>query len=81
MQYLTVSVFPSDQKQVTVSGHARQLINQAEPLSPLLVVGNRFTLEAAALLRNHAQYFYCLDNSFWTDTTFENIKISIAKKR
>ncbi len=73
-------VFPSTRDKVVTSGHISAFMTKITILKPLLVVGGFFTLEAAKVLRQKVDYFYCIDEGFWTDQSYNEIRVSISKR-
>ncbi len=55
-------------------------MTKIENLRPLVVLGGYFTLEAAKALREKVDYFYCIDEGFWTDESYNDIRVSISKR-
>jgi hypothetical protein len=73
-------VFPSIRDKVVTSGHISAFMTKIENLRPLVVLGGYFTLEAAKALREKVDYFYCIDEGFWTDESYNDIRVSISKR-
>ncbi len=70
----TVALFPSETRKITTSRQLQQLLDHLEELQPLVIIGLRFTEEAAELARQSTPYFFCKDDSFWTDKSIHNAR-------
>ena len=77
---ITVAIFSSDRKKVILLGQVKPLIDKIQSLKPIVVVGSTFTQDASALLRKNTTYFYCFDETFWTDKSYIDNQVSISRK-
>jgi hypothetical protein len=74
----SVAIFPTDRKKVVHSGQAQALLDESDVVGSLVVVGDVFTIEAAALLRQRTPYFFCREDSFWSDASYHEVNLFVS---